>query len=156
MKATPSKNSRLLIASLIAGIAIAALVGCTPAKVDTTKPTPKPSASATAEKPAGITDITDTPGSGAGLVGALADSKVSACALSNGSWNVTGSVTNPTKKTVSYRIYVSLLDGAGGTRALQQVDVNKVKTTVTAEWKTSIPTKEDGLNCVLRVERYGA
>lgn len=156
MTAIPSKHSRLLIVSLIAALTATALAGCTPGKVEKTKPTPKPSASATAEKPGGITDITDTPGSGTGLVGALADSKVSACALTDGSWNVTGSVTNPTEKTVSYRIYVSLLDGAGGTRALQQVDVNKVKTTVTTEWKTSIPTKEDGLNCVLRVERYGA
>jgi len=156
MRATPSKRSRLLIASLVAGIAMATLAGCTPAKVDKGTPKPTPSATATAEKPPGITDVTDTPGSGEGLVGALADSKVTACALSDGAWNITGTVTNPSDTAANYRIYVSLLDGAGGTRALQQVDVDRVKASATSDWKTSIPTKEDGLNCVLRVERYAA
>lgn len=158
MRATPSRplTTPLISALSVAAVTLAVLAGCTPTAVHKATPKPTPSASASAEKAPGITDITDTPGSGAGLVGALADSKVTACALTDGAWNVTGTVTNPTPKTVHYRIYVSLLDGAGGTRALQQVDVDTVKSSATADWKTSIPTTEDGLNCVLRVERYGA
>lgn len=149
-------QSRILIASLIAAIAVSTLAGCT-GSVDKVGPhTPKPSASASASADAkpGVTDITDTPGSGEDLVGALADSKITTCALTDGKWKVAGTVTNPSTDTAKYRIYVSLLSGSGATRALQQVDVNGVKAGATTDWDTVIPVSDDGLNCVLRVERY--
>jgi hypothetical protein len=103
-----------------------------------------------------VTDITDTPGSGEGLVGALADSTVETCALAEGAWSVAGTVTNPTPDPATYRIYVSLLSASGETRALQQVDVGGVEPAAAQNWDTSIPVTDDGLTCVLRVERYAA
>ena len=151
------RHSRIMIATVIAALSASALVGCvgTTTKADVTK-SPKPSVSASPTLTPGITKITDTPGSGTGLVGALADSTISQCVLKSGSWSVTGTVKNPTTTTVKYRIYVSLLAGSGSTRALQQVDVSAVKAGATSKWDATIATAEDGLNCVLRVERYPA
>ena len=151
-----SRTSRVATVALAAA-ALMVLAGCT-GQSDDAKPNPSdsPSPSASETTQPGITDITDTPGSGEGLVGALADSTVSTCALADGAWNVVGSVKNPTEDTADYRIYVSLLSAAGDTRALQQVDVDGVDAGDSADWSTTIPVADDGLSCVLRVERYTA
>ena len=132
------------------------LTGCTSS--DDAKPKPTPSATETesAETSPGITEITDPPGSGENLVGALSDSSVTTCELQDGAWNVVGSVTNPTDGPVDYRIYVSLLNPESDTRALKQVDVPDVESGGTADWQTSIALADEGLTCVLRVERYTA
>ncbi len=126
---------------------------CVPTNDEST-PTPTPSASADA--PPSVTDIIDTPGSGEGLVGALADSEVTDCALTDGAWKVDGKVTNPTEGVASYRIYVSLLDASSETRALQQVNVDAVAAAATVDWSAVVPVADEGLSCVLRVERYPA
>lgn len=142
---------RIAAPVLAAALIMTAVAGCTP----TAKPTPKPSAStsATALSP-GITDITDPPGTGANLAGALKDTTVTACALKGSSWSVTGTVTNPTDAAADYRIYVSLLNAGGDTRALKQVDVSSLAAAAKADWSADIPVNEKNLSCVLRVERY--
>ncbi|MBI5161841.1 MAG: hypothetical protein HY996_10580 [Micrococcales bacterium] len=137
-----------------ATLVVAALAGCTGPKPDPT-PTPKPSKTTAAAQAPGITNVTNAPGSGAGLVGALADSTVKTCELSGDAWKVAGTVKNPTQAAAAYRIYVSLLDAKGGTRALQEVDVDAMAGT-TEDWSADIRTAEKGLSCVLRVERYAA
>lgn len=138
---------------LAALLIVTAVAGCTP----TAKPTPKPTASASATPlTPGITDITDPPGTGAGLAGALKDTTVTACAQNGAGWSVTGTVTNPTTESADYRIYVSLLNAANDTRALKQVDVDKLASGAKADWSADIPVDEKNLSCVLRVERYAS
>lgn len=151
--------SRTLTAALAGVLLTFGLVGCT-GGTDDADPSPSasasPSPSASADEAPGITDITDTPGSGEGLVGALADSAVTTCEAADGGWTVAGTVTNPTDAPALYRIYVSLLDAAGGTRALTQVDVPDAEPAAATEWSTTIDLADEGLTCVLRVERYAA
>ncbi len=149
--------------SAFAGIVLAAalvgvLAGCTAPDTDDAKPSPtgSPSPEASESAPPSVTEITDTPGSGENLVGALADSAVSTCELEGDAWNVAGTVTNPTEDAADYRIYVSLLTADGGTRALQQVDVVGVDAAATEEWSATVAVADEGLSCVLRVERYAA
>jgi hypothetical protein len=143
-------KARLITVATVGALALL-LAGCTADAAP--KPTPTASASATAPAP-GITDITDTPGSGENLVGALSDSAVTTCERSDDSWKVAGTVTNSSDGPASYRIYVSLLTAATDTRALTQVDVAEVAPGATEEWSTDAAVAEDDLSCVLRVERY--
>lgn len=153
---TPSP-SRLATSALVAAMTVALLAGCTGGTDDADpSPSSSPSASASPEESPGITDVTDTPGSGEGLVGALADVEQNTCELAGEEWQVDGTVTNPTEEPADYRIYVSLLAAGGDTRALKQVDVDGVPGGESAPWTTAIPIAEEGLNCVLRVERYTA
>ena len=144
-------GSRLLAGALAAALIATALAGCT-----TGTPEPKPTKTAAATQTPGLTDITDTPGSGEGLVGALADNTMGDCARKDDAWTVSGTVKNPTESPANYRIYVSLLNGANDTRALVQVDVDAVEAGGDKDWTTEIPVAEDDLSCVLRVERFAA
>lgn len=158
MNSTARRNGRLILAALAMATAVSiGISGCTPT-VNQTKPTSSPTSSATTPPEAlpSVTEIIDTPGSGEGLVGALADSTVSNCALADGTWKVDGTVTNPTEEPANYRIYVSLLNASGETRALQQVNVDEVDAAATSNWTATVPVADEGLNCVLRVERYTA
>lgn len=141
----------LIAAAMLTG---GLLAGCT---ADDGAPTPDPTASGSAEaQEPGVTDITDAPGSGEGLVGAAGDAVTETCELSDGAWVATGTVTNPTDAAADYRIYVSLLNGSNDTRGLQQVNVDGVEPGGTADWESSIAVADDDLTCVLRVERYAA
>ena len=145
-------NSRPLLAAMTAVLAATILAGCS---TDAPAPTPTPSTTATAPAATpGLTDVTDTPGSGENLVGALADSATTSCERSGDAWTVAGTVTNPTDAPADYRIYVSLLSASNDTRALVQVDVSGVEAAATSDWTTEIPVAEDDLVCILRVERY--
>lgn len=138
----------------VAGIAVAlglVLTGCTDSAPE---PTPTPTASEEAQ--AGVTDITDTPGSGEGLEGALADAEVKTCELAGDHWEVAGTVTNSSAAAASYRIYVSLLTERGDTRSLTQVDVESIDAGASADWETSVAVQDETLDCVLRVERYAS
>jgi hypothetical protein len=145
-------RTRLTATAVPVAILALALAGCTNNGTDA-QPEPTES-SAAAEQTPGITDITDAPGTGENLQGALADSTVDECKRAGDEWTVSGSVTNSTAASVTYRIYVSLLNGANDTRALTQVDVEATEPGATTEWSTTIPVAEDELSCVLRVERY--
>ncbi|EAR25951.1 hypothetical protein A20C1_08723 [marine actinobacterium PHSC20C1] len=145
-------RTRLTVTAVPFAILALTLAGCTN---NGTEGQPEPTeSSAASEQTPGITDITDAPGTGENLQGALADSTVEECKRSGDEWTVSGTVTNSTAASVTYRIYVSLLNGANDTRALTQVDVDATEPGATADWKISIPVAEDDLSCVLRVERY--
>lgn len=137
-----------------AGIAVAlglVLTGCTDSA-----PEPKPTPTTTEQAEAGVTDIVDTPGSGEGLAGALADAEVKKCELVDDHWEVSGTVTNSSEGAASYRIYVSLLTEGGDTRSLTQVNVDAIDGGAETEWSTTVALDEKDLTCVLRVERYAA
>nr|WP_201469815.1 hypothetical protein [Microbacterium hydrocarbonoxydans] len=140
--------------TVAAGIAVALvmfLAGCTDAAPE---PTPTPTATEQAE--AGVTDIVDTPGSGEGLVGALADAEVKKCERVDDQWEISGTVTNSSEAAASYRIYVSLLTEGGDTRSLTQVNVDPTDPGASADWATTVAVQDETLDCVLRVERYAA
>jgi len=145
-------NTRFAVTAVPFAILAFTLAGCTN---NGTEEQPEPTESSAAEEQTpGVTDITDAPGTGENLQGALADSTVEECKRSGDEWTVKGSVTNSTDASVTYRIYVSLLNGANDTRALSQVDVDATEPGATADWNIDIAVAEDDLTCVLRVERY--
>ncbi|WP_309619214.1 hypothetical protein [Salinibacterium sp.] len=142
-------HSRLAATAAALMVSALALTGC----VGGAAPKPTPTATATGQQP-GITDIIDTPGSGAGLEGALSDSEVTTCELASGAWTVAGTLTNSSAVAANYRVYVSLLAADGDTRALTQVNVNGVEPSLSSPWTTEIAVADEALSCVLRVERY--
>lgn len=141
-----------LLAATTAVLGTLALAGC--ASDPEPEPTPTPTATADAQAQEAVIDVTDAPGTGEGFAGAVADTTVT-CDAGDGTWDVSGVVTNPTDAPADYRIYVSLLNGAGDTRALTQVDVPDVAPAAPTDWSTSVELDEPDLSCVLRVERYG-
>ncbi|MBH0008180.1 hypothetical protein [Salinibacterium sp. SWN1162] len=144
--------TRLTVTAVPFAILAFTLAGCTN---DGTDGQPEPEeTSSSAEQTPGVTDISDAPGTGEDLEGALTDSTVNECERTGDEWTVSGVVTNSTDASVTYRIYVSLLNGANDTRALTQVDVDATEPGDTSDWETVIPVAEDELTCVLRVERY--
>jgi hypothetical protein len=145
----PGVSRRVIGVGLALLIGVAGLSGCT-----SEEPKPTPTPTATEQTEAGITEITDTPGSGEELVGALADTQVTTCELADGQWNVAGTATNSSDAPATYRIYVSLLTAGGDTRSLTQVNVDPLDPGAEAEWSTTVALDEEDLNCVLRVERY--
>lgn len=153
---SPSTEARRTASKglVVAGITVAlglVLAGCTDSK-----PEPKPTPTASEQAEAGVTDITDTPGSGEGLEGALSDAEVKTCELAGDHWEVAGSVTNSSAAAASYRIYVSLLTEGGDTRSLTQVDVEPIDAGASADWETTVAVEDEALDCVLRVERYAS
>ena len=144
-------RTRLTATAVPFAILALTLAGCTNGTEEQPDAT---ESSAAAEQTPGVTDITDAPGTGENLQGALADSTVDQCERDGDEWIVNGSVTNSTDANATYRIYVSLLNGANDTRALTQVDVDATEPGATTDWETVIPVAEDELTCVLRVERY--
>jgi hypothetical protein len=143
--------------TLTVGALALALTGCTSQDAEPSPtPTSSPTAEATEQASAGITDVKDVPGSGEGFTGALSDLQIATCERADGGWTVAGTVQNPTEGAVTYRLYMSLLTGASDTRALQQVDVGPVEAGAGGDWSMTIPVEEDGLTCVPRVERYEA
>ncbi|MEV8252836.1 hypothetical protein AB0O95_02600 [Rhodoglobus sp. NPDC076762] len=145
-------RTRLTATAVPFAILALTLAGCTNDGTDV-QPEPTESSAATEQTP-GVTDITDAPGTGENLQGALTDSTVNECKRAGDEWTVSGVVTNSTDANATYRIYVSLLNGANDTRALTQVDVAATEPGATTDWATVIPVAEDELTCVLRVERY--
>jgi hypothetical protein len=143
-------RTRALALGAVALIAAGALAGCTAPQ----EPDPTPTPTSTDATDPGVTDITDAPGTGENLVGALADATTDSCELDGDAWVATGSVTNPTDGNVNYRIYVSLLNGENDTRGLQQVNVDAVGAGASADWESRIEITDEDLTCVLRVERY--
>ena len=99
-----------------------------------------------------ITDVANPPATGE-YVGALVDVANQTCEQISDGWQVTGVATNPTSAAVDYRIYISLLDGAGATRALVETDVLAVAPGASGAFDTLIPMPDNNLRCVLRVER---
>jgi hypothetical protein len=97
--------------------------------------------------------VSVSPGTGTEFEGAVADVSELNCAAEEDRWVVGGKVTNPTDTAADYRIYVSFLDGTGGTRGLLEVDSTDVAPGATAQWQGEMLLAETELTCVLRVER---
>jgi hypothetical protein len=146
-----------ILAAAVAAVLALGLAGCTGGTGDAkaTK-TPKPTSTSVANEKPGLTETTHAPGSGEGLVGAVSDTKVTACEQKGDAWSVTGTATNPTDAAADYRIYVSLLDKSNQTRALVEVDLDGVASKATQDWSKDIQVGDKNLTCVLRVERYAA
>jgi PBP1b-binding outer membrane lipoprotein LpoB len=142
----------------VAGAALLAaglLAGCTSSPAP--KPTPTATKSAAAAAKPGLTDVKQAPGTGKDFAGALADTKVEHCNPKGDGWTVDGTVKNSTDAPADYRIYVSLLNASGDTRALVEVDSTGVEAAQSKDWSVDIPAKDEkSLTCVLRVERYAA
>jgi hypothetical protein len=100
-----------------------------------------------------VIDVRVPPGTAKGFVGALEDVHDLTCTSGPRAWTVRGSVTNPTRKAASYRIYTSFLDSRRDTRGLVEVDVRHVAAHKTARWHGQITSTARDLGCVLRVER---
>lgn len=100
-----------------------------------------------------LVEVTDTPGSVDGFVGAIDDAEIVTCESQSGVWVGEGTVTNPTDTAQNYRVYVSF-NHKGNTRGLVQVDVENVAAGEQATWATEAALLGAGLECVLRVERF--
>lgn len=153
---TPTTAGRRAAAKGAVAASIAVAVGLVLAGCTDSGPTPSPSPTTSDQAQTSVTDIVDTPGSGAGLEGALADAEVKTCELAGEEWQVAGTVTNSTDAAASYRIYVSLLTPGGDTRSLTQVDVDPIDAGASADWETTVAVQDETLDCVLRVERYAS
>lgn len=127
--------------------------GCTPLEDDAATP----EKSTTPDAPTSSTvDVSVYPGTSEdGFEGAIKDASVGQCAATESGWIVEGTLTNSADVESSYRVYISLLDGASAaTLSLIQVDVPSVPVGETAEWSGSLGAAADGdHSCVLRVER---
>lgn len=93
------------------------------------------------------------PGTGEGYEGARDDVTEESCLRVAEGWVTEGVVANPTGDTVDYRVYTSLSDAAGQLRVLVQSDVPGVGPGGSGQWRSGMDTNEDGLVCVLRIER---
>lgn len=102
-----------------------------------------------------VIEMPDQPGSVEDYAGALDDAEVETCESQDGALQVSGTVTNPESEDQDYRIYVSAMD-SGDTMGIIQVDVTGVAGGDSAEWNTEFPLSGQGLDCVLRVERFAA
>lgn len=98
-------------------------------------------------------DIDEIPGSLEDFVGAHEDATTDACEAGGSGWIAEGTVTNPTDDAQSYRIYVSAR-ADGNTVGLVQVDVDDVPAGESGTWEADFDLDEDGLDCLLRVERF--
>ncbi|MCB1030503.1 MAG: hypothetical protein KDA95_04150 [Acidimicrobiales bacterium] len=100
-----------------------------------------------------FTDVRDPQGSVEDYVGAMQDAKLDACAVADGALKANGTVTNPLDEAQQYRIYVSAMEGTD-TRGIVQVDLPSVEGGQSADWTAEFELADEGLSCLLRVERF--
>jgi hypothetical protein len=104
--------------------------------------------------PVAVVDVKTQPGTATdGFEGAANDISDRRCESSEGTWTVSGTVTNSTAVPANYRIYTSFVDAAGATPGLLEIDVDNVAPGASAEWSGSLAIGLDDLKCVPRVER---
>lgn len=96
--------------------------------------------------------VSTPPGVSKGYVGAAGDVKLSTCNSNKALTLFTGTVTNPTNVTQSYRIYVAVTL-KNTTIGIDEVDVNALAAKATSKWNGGLGSGADGASCVLRVER---
>ncbi len=100
-----------------------------------------------------IVDIRDQPGDEE-ATGARDDVGQLTCEADGDGWRAAARVTNSTDAVASYRIFVSFLDAEGETLGVTQVDVDVLEPGESDDWDGSLAVSGDGLDCVLRVERF--
>lgn len=113
-------------------------------------PPPQPSAPAA---PPAVIKTHVAPGTAKGFVGARKDVTGLECVRHAKQWAASGKVTNPTRRTVSYRIYTAFLDASANTRGLIETDVRRLSGHQARAWSGRISLGARNLHCVLRVER---
>lgn len=113
--------------------------------------------STTEPRPDAVVDVDIQPGQATDeFVGARKDVTVDRCNRRDDEWVAAGTVTNTSGGAATYRIYVAFnVADTADTRGLVQVDV-QVADGATEEWGATVPVPEDGLTCILRVERVAA
>lgn len=146
----------LIVLGVVAAIGVAGC-GSDTATKSSAKPAKSAAAKKNAESPTSTTqpfvsNSKNTPGTLANFVGAREDVHNTTCQSGGSGWNVEGSVTNSTAKTVKYRIYVSFLNG-DTTVALTEANVAKVGPKQTERWQQDVKVTGRDLRCILRVER---
>lgn len=154
------KSGKLTLASVV--ITAGILAGCSgggggddDAKKDdqTEETTPATKPTDPGDKKPTYTDVKDPQGSVEGYEGAMEDAKVDTCSNDSGKLEVAGSVSNPTGEPKQYRIYVSAM-AKQDTRGIAQIDVPTLDPGETTKWDTTLDLSDDGLKCLLRVERF--
>jgi hypothetical protein len=91
------------------------------------------------------------------FVGALKDVTASSCGVSGADWVGSGTITNPTRAAVNYRVWVAFIGADGSTVGLVQVNVDGVAAGASGDFSAPMPHGADGtLSCILRVERRAA
>lgn len=109
------------------------------------------------ERQSGVVDVEVNPGTaGDAWEGARSDVGDVECRRDGATWTASATVANPTDAPVSYRIYTSFLDGGGDTRGVVQTNVVDVAAGEEQPWTAQAELDEQGLRCVLRVERIAA
>ncbi len=109
------------------------------------------------ERRSSVVDVEVNPGTaGDDWEGARSDVGDVDCRRDGTTWTASATVTNPTDAPVSYRIYTSFLDGGGDTRGVVQTNVVDVAAGEELPWTAQAELDEQGLRCVLRVERIAA
>ena len=143
----------LITLGIVATIAVAGCSSSGSSKAkEASTPTAKSASASTSTTQPFVANTKNTPGTLKGFVGAKADVHDTTCARDGVEWNAHGLVTNPTAKSVKYRIYVSFLNG-DTTIGLAEANVPNIGAKQTGKWQQSIKVDGDGLRCILRVER---
>lgn len=145
---------RLMVLTIVGALAIA---GCGGSATKTASPrhADANASSSTSTTTPFVANTEHVPGTLTKLVGAHEDVHDTRCAQHDGRWLADGTVTNPTRRAVQYRIYVSFLRGET-TVGLAETDVRKVAPKGSADWTASVHAATPGLRCILRVERAAA
>ena len=137
----------------LTALAAACLLVFTACNQDTTDPDASASTTTEAGRRETVISVVIEPGTGEGFVGARSDASINTCERQADQWTVAGTVRNPTEQPVSYRIYASLVDTAGDSYGVLQIDVERVEPSTAADWSGTLDLNEPDLRCVLRVER---
>jgi hypothetical protein len=148
----PLRRGRDRLAPLVIPLAAGAvaLAGCSSSgKGDSNSSSPSPSVPTATD----VIQVNTPPGTAKHFVGARKDVTDLSCRQDGSSWVVSGTVTNSSTAKADYRIYTSFLNSANDTRGLLETDVTAVAPKVSKQWTGSLSLPDDGLKCVLRVER---
>ena len=99
-----------------------------------------------------VTATSDAPRA-SGFTPAREDISSLECTQAGSTWEIAGTVENPTDAPADYRIYTLLLDGKDALQGIAQADVVAVGAGETQDWTASIDLGLDDLHCGVRVER---
>ena len=153
-KPSPESSTTTVASSTIVAVTTttAAATSSTRAPTTTALATTTTAAPTTTKAPT-VVNVKIQPGTAKGFVGALKDVSGFKCEYQSAKWVASGKVTNSSRFWASYRIYVSLLDASNDTRAVFEIDTVTMRPNLPVAFSGSISLDEQGLTCVLRVER---
>jgi hypothetical protein len=146
---------RLVRAAAIVALALLVLGACSKDERGDEPAAKSAPAAEPADQGETVTATSDPPRS-SGYTAAREDITALTCTRKGDSWQVVGTVENPTDVPADYRIYTLLLDGDDAVKGIAQADVEAVGANQAKEWTASIDLARDGLRCGVRVERTPA